>query len=189
MAYLFTVNSYYSLGAFAKLRKATISFVMSVRLSAWSISAPTGPTFMKFYIWAFFENVSGKFKLNYSRTSIKRTSHSDQYTFFIVSRWVLKMKNVSHISCREYRNTHFVFNDFFFENLTVYEIMWTNTVQRGRTHALCMLDIYGYKHTLRICNTYCISTATMVTGKRLYVTFYVHCLVFFTLVFSDFQHR
>jgi hypothetical protein len=46
------------LGAFAKLRKATISFVMSfrlsprlyVRLSAWNNSAPTGRIFMKFVI-------------------------------------------------------------------------------------------------------------------------------------------
>jgi hypothetical protein len=35
-------------GAFAKLRKATISFVMSVRPSAWNKSAPTGRIFMKF---------------------------------------------------------------------------------------------------------------------------------------------
>jgi hypothetical protein len=27
-------------------------------------------------------------------------------------------------------------------------------------HALCMLDKWGYKHTLSICNTYCFSTAT-----------------------------
>ena len=37
-------------GPFAKLRKATISFVMSVRLSAWNNSAPTGRFFVKFYI-------------------------------------------------------------------------------------------------------------------------------------------
>jgi hypothetical protein len=42
------------LGAFAKVRKATISFVISVRpfvrLSAWNNSAPTGQIFMKFGI-------------------------------------------------------------------------------------------------------------------------------------------
>jgi hypothetical protein len=37
-------------GAFAKLRKATISFVMSVRLSARNNSAPTGHIFKKFDI-------------------------------------------------------------------------------------------------------------------------------------------
>ena len=43
-------------------------------------------------------------------------------------------------------------------------------------HAHCMLDNYGYKHTLRICDTYCFSTATMVARAYLIVTLYVHCL-------------
>ena len=38
------------LGEFAKLRKVTISFVMSVRLSAWNNSAPTSRIFIKFDI-------------------------------------------------------------------------------------------------------------------------------------------
>jgi hypothetical protein len=41
------------LGAFAKLRKTTINFFMSVRLSAWNNSAPTGRIFMKFYTSVF----------------------------------------------------------------------------------------------------------------------------------------
>ena len=37
-------------------------------------------------------------------------------------------------------------------------------------------------HTLRICNTYCFSTATMLTRKRLCVTLYVglHCFSCFS---------
>jgi hypothetical protein len=35
------------LGAFAKLRKVTVNFAMSVRPSAWNNSAPTGRIFMK----------------------------------------------------------------------------------------------------------------------------------------------
>jgi hypothetical protein len=42
------------LDAFAKLQKATIKFVMSVRLYAWKNSAHTGGIFMNFYIWVFF---------------------------------------------------------------------------------------------------------------------------------------
>jgi len=34
-----------------------------------------------------------------------------------------------------------------------------------------MLDTYGYKHTLRICNNYLFSSVTMVTGTRLSVNF------------------
>ena len=38
------------LGAFAKLRIATVSFVMSVRPSAWNDSAPTVRILMKNYV-------------------------------------------------------------------------------------------------------------------------------------------
>ena len=51
------------LGAFAKLRKAAISFVTYVRLPApCNNSAPTGRIFKKFYISILFETQSGKFK-------------------------------------------------------------------------------------------------------------------------------
>ena len=43
-------------------------------------------------------------------------------------------------------------------------------------HELCMMDHYGYKHTLRICNTYCFPTATVVRRTRLSVRLHVHCL-------------
>jgi hypothetical protein len=34
-------------------------------------------------------------------------------------------------------------------------------------HGHCMLDAEGYKHTLRISNTYCFSTVRVVARKRL----------------------
>jgi hypothetical protein len=43
------------LGAFAKFRKATVSFVLAVRVFAWNNSALTGRIFMKFRIRVFFE--------------------------------------------------------------------------------------------------------------------------------------
>ena len=49
-------------GSFVKLRKANISFVMSVRPSARNNSAATWRIFMKFDIWVYFETVSLKFK-------------------------------------------------------------------------------------------------------------------------------
>ena len=39
------------------------------------------------------------------------------------------MRNVLHKSCRDNQNTHFVFNNFFLENRTVFEIMSKNTVE------------------------------------------------------------
>jgi hypothetical protein len=43
-------------------------------------------------------------------------------------------------------------------------------------HEHCILDTKGYKHTLRTCNTYCFSAATMVARTRLSITLFVHCL-------------
>jgi hypothetical protein len=42
------------------------------------------------------------------------------------------MRNVSDRSCRDNPNTHFMFNNFCFENLAVYEITWQNIVERSR---------------------------------------------------------
>ena len=43
-------------------------------------------------------------------------------------------------------------------------------------HAHCMLDTWGYKDTLRICNTYCFPTAAVVARTRLNVPLHVQCL-------------
>jgi hypothetical protein len=76
-------NFYAFLGAFVKLRKATISFVMSVclslRLSAWENSAPTGRIFMKLYIWVYFQNLSRK---------IQDSLQSDQNTLYFPWRLI-----------------------------------------------------------------------------------------------------
>jgi hypothetical protein len=42
------------------------------------------------------------------------------------------MRNVSDKSCRENQNRHFMFNNIFFENRAIYEIMWKNIVQTDR---------------------------------------------------------
>jgi hypothetical protein len=64
------------------------------------------------------------------------------------------------------------------ENRAVYEKMWKNMVGPDRPHvtlhiehAHCMMDNYVYKHTLIVCNTYCFSTATMITRRLPNVTF------------------
>ena len=59
-------------------------------------------------------------------------------------------------------------------------------------HAHSMLDTYGYKHTLGICDTYFFLTATMVARTRLTVTLYVYdmaCLYLFSsLMYSVFKN-
>jgi hypothetical protein len=42
------------------------------------------------------------------------------------------MRNVSGKRCRQNKNTHFTFNNFFPENRAVYEIMWKNMVELDR---------------------------------------------------------
>jgi hypothetical protein len=53
------------------------------------------------------------------------------YIFYISSVFY-RMRNVSDKSCRENKNTHFMFNNFSFENCAIFEIMWKNTVEPGR---------------------------------------------------------
>jgi len=67
-------------------------------------------------------------------------------------------------------------NNFFFENRAVKEIKYKNAVELGQviddnmTHADCMLVTKGYKHTLIICNIYCLSMTPVVTRTHLNVT-------------------
>jgi len=63
------------------------SFIMSVRLSAWNKSAPTGRIFMKFYTRTrvFFENVSRKFKFDSNLTRITGTLHEYLQIFMTMS--------------------------------------------------------------------------------------------------------
>ena len=79
--------------------------------------------------------------------------------------------------------THFVFNIFFFrksyrlrDNVEKYCRAGQATYD-NMAHAHCMLDTYGQKHTLRLCNTYCFSNATMVARTHLNFTItYIVCL-------------
>jgi len=97
------------LGAFAKLQKATICFVMSICLPAWNIWAPTGQIFMKLDVWVFFEDLLREFKFNRNRTNINGILRESQYTFLIISISVLpRIRNVSDKRCRENENMFYV---------------------------------------------------------------------------------
>ena len=141
-------------GAFAKLRKATVSFVISVRpsvhLYARNNSAPTSRIFMKFYIWGFVDKLSRK--LEVSLKSDMNRGHftwRSLYTFLIISRSVLLiMRNVPDKICRYIQNTYFIFNNLFSppENRTVCERMWERFRRTGQAtdgnmgHAHWVLD-------------------------------------------------
>jgi len=70
--------------------------------------------------------------------------------------------------------THILCSKTFFPKIVfVYEIMWKQNSAGGQAtvHLRCMLDIYGYRHTLTIRNSYCSSTTTVVARKRHSVSF------------------
>jgi len=110
------------------------------------------------------------------------TIHEDRYAFLFISRFIfLRMRNISDKRCRENRNILFIMNSFFLENRALYGIMWKNIVELGRprmTVRPMRITCWIPKATnaLRICNSYCFSTATVVARKRLIVPLHVHCL-------------
>jgi hypothetical protein len=139
------------LGAFTKLRKATVSFVMSVCLSlcpsvVWNYSAPTGRIFMKFGIWIFLENltrITGTFlhenlstfmiicRSIYDHMSLNLWSYVAQ--FMIICRSILlRLRRVSDKSYRENQTTYFTFTNLSRKQSAVYEVMWKNMVQTDR---------------------------------------------------------
>ena len=115
------------LDAFAKLRKATISFFMSaclfvrpsVRPFALKKSASTGRIFMEFLIWVLFENISRKFKFHWNLTRIADTLQEGQYTFMIISCLVLlRIRNISDKTGTE-NQTCILYSTIFFSSKIV----------------------------------------------------------------------
>jgi len=66
------------------------------------------------------------------------------YTFLIISLSVLRMRDVSDKSCRENRNTHFVFIKFFYWHLLGYVEKYCRAGQATDgsmvAHVHCLLD-------------------------------------------------
>jgi hypothetical protein len=55
--------------------------------------------------------------------------------FFITTRsFLLRMRNVSGITCSENQNKHFVFSNFFFLNRAVYVEKYCSAGQSTRAH-------------------------------------------------------
>ena len=98
------------------------------------------------------------------------TQHSSRTQFFL-EREIFQTKVVDKIK------THILCSViFFFENRVIYEIMWKNIVESDRIQITIwrmrvMCWITRNKYILRICNTYCFSTATMAARKRPNVTY------------------
>jgi len=115
---------------FAKLRKATNGFVMSVR--AWNNLAPNGQIFMKIYIWGFFENTSRNLKFHWNRTRITGTLHEDQYTCLSHLAHSFLEWEMFQTKVVEKIKIHILCSVTFFGNRAVYEKMWKSIVERGK---------------------------------------------------------
>jgi hypothetical protein len=138
-------------GTFAKLRKANISFVMSVRQFVWpsalNIMAPNGRNFMKSETWGFwklYREISSLIKTlpQWRVISTKSCVYFWQYfAEFFVEWYMFPTKVVEKIK------TNFRFIAFISENRAVYELTWKNLVsqtghrrQYNMAHALCTLE-------------------------------------------------
>jgi hypothetical protein len=121
------------------------------------------------------------------------TLHEDVFTVMTVSGLILlRIRNVSNTSCRENQNTHFMQNNFISENRAVYETLSKNIVEpeRPQTTIWCMCiacwiskqkpaPMHTHPHThAQIFHTYCFSTATIFSWRRLSVTLCVRWLPF-----------
>jgi hypothetical protein len=163
------------------LRKENSGFVMSVCLSALEETSHR-TNFHEIWYLRIFENLSIKLKSHSNMTIITRILHAYVNRFMMKSRpTLLKKRNVSDKSCRENNNTQFIFNNFFSENRAVYEICgeirYSRTGYRLKYYTAQKLYKNTDTHSYNF-NTYCFSTATMVTLTHLNAASYVHRLSF-----------
>ena len=111
---------------------------------------------------------------------------TNTHSCIISCSFLLRMGNVSDKSFRENQNRHKMFNNIFFfrKSCLLWVSEWNNFVYsvRKQTIIWCMrISCWvtkGNKHTLRICDTYCFPTTTVVARTRLNVTLYVRCTSF-----------
>ena len=109
---------------------------------------------------SIFQKCAVKIQVSLKSDNNNGSLHEDQYTFFITSRSnLLRIKTFQTKVVDKIKVQTSCSMDFP-ENRAVYEIMWKNVVEPDATennmaHAHCMLDTLGYKHTLRLYNTYC----------------------------------
>jgi len=94
---LATIKAAALLGAFARLRKATVSFVTFV---CPSFRHATTRLLLNGFLWhlihAYVSKICRKFRVHYNRTRITGTLQEDQNTFLIITRsGLLGMSNVS----------------------------------------------------------------------------------------------
>ena len=135
------------LGAFGKLRKATFTFVISVRLSVRPHRITLLPLggFSRNFMPEFFENMSRIFKFPSNLTWITDTSHEDAFSFMTLSRWIILRRRAFSVKVVEKIKTHFLCSTTFFSRKSC---RLEDNVEKycGATHdsARYMLGKQGY---------------------------------------------
>ena len=144
--------------SFAKLRKATINFFMSVRPSACpsgrNSSANTGRIFVKFDICFFFENLL-------TLTRMTGTLHENLCKIIIIPRWnFLTIRTISYKNYRENQKRRLIFNTLLFFPKSC---RLSDSVEKygtaGQTTDGNTIERMGFAYwVLGICYTSCSST-------------------------------
>ena len=105
--------------------------------------------------------------------------------FFVISRSVLRMRNVSGKILEKIKTRILVQYLFFFENLTVYEKMWKNTVEQGGAQlAIWRMRIACWIAKATNTHSGCVTLITfplqqwLLEPSECYVTLTLSCLVF-----------
>ena len=88
--------------------------------------------FRKIWYFSIFQQSVEKIQFSLKRDKITGTLHEDRYTVFTYLSVLLRMKNISDESCREYQETHFMLNKFLSEIRSVYELMWKKYGRSGQ---------------------------------------------------------
>jgi hypothetical protein len=109
---------------------------------------------MKFDIWVLFRKFVEK-----GQVLLKSDKNKSYFTWrpiyiYATMSLILRMRFVSVYIWRQNQNTHFVLNNFFFENRPVCEIMWKNTVESDgpkmtiwRMHIACWIPKVTNTHS------------------------------------------
>jgi len=175
------------LGVFANLRKAAISFVITVCLSVcWSVRKEQLGSNRTGFREILCRSVSLKSveEIKVSLISEKNNWYftwGPIYVFDHISLSSFRMKYASDKSCRENQSTHFMSSNIL-SKVVPWIVLCRKTQYSQRVHewryGACTFHAgyKGYKLILTICNTSCFCTAKMVERTRLTVTLYVHCL-------------
>ena len=133
------LSIYTVLVVFTKLRKATVSFAMSVCLSV-NPSVLRGTTQLSLYgiSWnLIFEYFPNNLSTEIHLTRITCDLREDRYTFLIISGSFLRIRNVPDKLCRENQNPHFTLSYFpphppCSENDAAHVVIRKSIVEPGR---------------------------------------------------------